>query len=83
MPENRVRIEYMPLSELVPARRSRRQHDLGAIDLSIERFGYNALILWPTVKSVIAKYTSWMRSLARSGSAVRSARIDSQDWHQV
>jgi len=35
-----VRIEYMPLSKLVRAPRNPKEHDLGAIHGSIERFGF-------------------------------------------
>jgi len=40
-----IRIEYMPLSKLVRAPRNPKQHDLGALHQSINRFGYVAPVL--------------------------------------
>lgn len=40
-----VRIEYMPLSQLVRAPRNPKEHDLGAIAASVKRFGYVAAIV--------------------------------------
>lgn len=42
MPKTGLKIEYIPLTELQPAERNPKDHDLGAIINSLRRFGFVA-----------------------------------------
>ncbi len=43
--KGQIRIEYMPVDDLVGMERNPKEHDLGAIHASINRFGYVAPII--------------------------------------
>lgn len=42
MPHGELRIDYMPLSSLIRAPRNPKDHDIGQIDTSMNRWGYTA-----------------------------------------
>ena len=79
-----LRIEYMPLSKLKRAPRNPKEHDLGMLHSSIERFGYvDPIMLDENTGRLVAghgRLDALQQMKASGGDAPARIRADGTEW---
>ncbi|OFW02537.1 MAG: hypothetical protein A3H94_03095 [Acidobacteria bacterium RIFCSPLOWO2_02_FULL_60_20] len=82
--ERLLKIEYLPLSSLRPAKKNPKQHDLETLDRSFERFGYvSPIILDERTKRVVAGHGRMdaLQAAQKAGQAPPGrVRVQDGDW---
>lgn len=78
------RIEYMPLSKVLPAKRNVKGHDIGLLSQSVTRFGYaDAVVIDERTGRLVAghgRVETLVALKARGGAPPDGVTVDAGEW---